>query len=46
MIERGERHEVRNDGDTLLKTLNFYYLPAFNPQGDAIGPGKGQVSPA
>jgi mannose-6-phosphate isomerase-like protein (cupin superfamily) len=40
VIERGERHEVRNDGETLLKTLNFYYPPAFDADGDPAGPGK------
>jgi len=40
VIEHGERHEVDNTGDALLKTLNFYYPPAFDAEGDAIGPGK------
>jgi mannose-6-phosphate isomerase-like protein (cupin superfamily) len=40
VIERGERHEVRNTGRTLLKTLNFYYPPAFDAQGDPVGPGR------
>jgi mannose-6-phosphate isomerase-like protein (cupin superfamily) len=40
VIERGERHEVGNNGDVPLKTLNFYYPPAFDAQGDPIGPGK------
>ena len=40
VIERRERHEVRNTGRSLLKTLNFYYPPAFDRQGDAIGPGR------
>lgn len=40
VIERGERHEVRNTGRTLLKTLNFYYPPAFDKEGDPKGPGK------
>ncbi len=40
VIERGERHEVSNNGDVPLKTLNFYYPPAFDAQGDPIGPGK------
>ena len=40
VIERGERHEVRNTGRTLLKTLNFYYPPAFDADGDPKGPGK------
>ncbi|MFC5569849.1 cupin domain-containing protein [Lysobacter yangpyeongensis] len=40
VIEKGERHEVRNTGRTLLKTLNFYYPPAFDADGDPIGPGR------
>ena len=40
VIERRERHEVRNTGRTLLKTLNFYYPPAFDADGDAVGAGK------
>ena len=40
VIEHGERHEVRNDGDEPLKTLNFYYPPAFDAHGDPVGPGK------
>lgn len=40
VIERRERHEVRNTGRTLLKTLNFYYPPAFDADGDPVGPGK------
>ncbi len=27
LIERGERHEVRNDGQAPLRTLNFYAPP-------------------
>lgn len=40
VIEKGERHEVRNTGRTLLKTLNFYYPPAFAADGDPKGPGR------
>jgi mannose-6-phosphate isomerase-like protein (cupin superfamily) len=40
VIERRERHEIRNTGRTLLKTLNFYYPPAFTTGGHAKGPGK------
>lgn len=29
LIERGERHEIRNDGSGNLKTLNFYAPPGF-----------------
>ena len=41
VIEKGEKHEVRNTGRTLLKTLNFYYPPAFAKDGDPKGPGRG-----
>ena len=41
VIEHGERHEIRNDGDGLLKTVNFYYPPAFDAEGEPVGPGKG-----
>ncbi len=40
VIEKGERHEIRNTGRTLLRTLNFYYPPAFDAQGDPVGPGR------
>lgn len=40
VIERGERHEIRNTGPTALKTLNFYYPPAFDGDGEPIGPGR------
>lgn len=40
VIERGERHEVRNTGRSLLKTLNFYYPPAFDADGDPVGAGR------
>jgi mannose-6-phosphate isomerase-like protein (cupin superfamily) len=40
VIEHGERHEIRNDGDAPLRTLNFYTPPAFDHEGDPVGPGK------
>ena len=40
VIERGERHQVRNTGRTLLKTVNFYYPPAFAGNGVPKGPGR------
>jgi mannose-6-phosphate isomerase-like protein (cupin superfamily) len=46
VIERGERHEIRNTGTSALKTLNFYYPPAFTAGGDAKGPGKRRVRAA
>ncbi len=29
LVERGERHEIRNTGRTLLKTINFYSPTAY-----------------
>jgi len=40
VIEKGEKHEVRNTGRALLRTLNFYYPPAFAKDGDPKGPGR------
>lgn len=40
VIEKQERHEIRNTGEGLLKTLNFYYPPAFGRDGEPKGPGK------
>jgi mannose-6-phosphate isomerase-like protein (cupin superfamily) len=34
LIERDDRHEIRNTGRTLLRTLNFYVPPAYDPEGD------------
>lgn len=40
VIERGERHEIRNTGATPLKTLNLYYPPAYDAQGEPLSPGR------
>jgi mannose-6-phosphate isomerase-like protein (cupin superfamily) len=40
VIERGERHEIRNTGDEPLQTLNVYYPPAFDEDGEPVGPGR------
>jgi mannose-6-phosphate isomerase-like protein (cupin superfamily) len=40
VIEHGERHEVRNTGRAPLETLNFYYPPAFDEEGDPVGAGR------
>ncbi|MEI2455357.1 cupin domain-containing protein [Lysobacter firmicutimachus] len=39
-IERGERHEIRNTGRSLLKTVNFYTPPAYDPDQDPLPAGK------
>lgn len=38
-IGRGERHEIRNTGRGLLKTLNFYYPPAYDADGEPLRAG-------
>ncbi|MCQ4167294.1 cupin domain-containing protein [Tahibacter harae] len=40
VIERGERHEIRNTGRTLLRTLNFYTPPAYRADGEPLPAGR------
>ena len=40
LIERGDRHEIRNTGRTPLKTLNVYVPPAYTKSGDEVPPGR------
>ncbi|HVF62824.1 MAG TPA: cupin domain-containing protein [Casimicrobiaceae bacterium] len=40
LIEHGDRHEIKNTGRVLLKTLNFYVPPAYTKSGDELPPGK------
>ena len=40
LIEHGERHEIKNVGRTLLRTLNFYVPPAYTKRGDELPRGK------
>lgn len=39
-IERRERHEVKNTGRALLRTLNFYVPPAYKANGDPLPRGR------
>ena len=39
-IPRGERHEIRNTGRTLLRTINFYVPPAYGKRGKELPRGK------
>lgn len=41
-IERGETHEIRNTGNTPLKTVNFYHPPAYDAQGEPLPAGEAQ----
>jgi len=40
LIEHGDRHEIRNTGRTLLRTLNFYVPPAYTKSGDELPRGR------
>ena len=40
VIERGERHEIRNTGRVPLKTLNFYLPPAYAADGTPLPAGR------
>jgi mannose-6-phosphate isomerase-like protein (cupin superfamily) len=40
LIEHGERHEIRNTGQTALKTLNFYSPPGYSKGGNELPAGK------
>jgi len=40
LIERGERHEIRNTGRATLRTLNLYLPPAYTKRGDPLPRGR------
>lgn len=40
LIEHGDQHEIRNTGNTLLKTLNLYSPPAYTKKGDELPRAK------
>ena len=40
LIERGDEHEIKNTGRTLLRTLNFYVPPAYDKNGEELPPAK------
>ena len=40
LIERGDKHEIRNTGRTPLKTLNVYVPPAYTKSGDELPRGR------
>jgi mannose-6-phosphate isomerase-like protein (cupin superfamily) len=40
LIERDDRHEIRNTGGQPLKTLNFYVPPAYSRDGDELRAAK------
>ncbi len=40
LIQRGDRHEIRNTGNGPLKTLNVYVPPAYTDEGEELPAGK------
>jgi mannose-6-phosphate isomerase-like protein (cupin superfamily) len=40
LIEHGDEHEIRNNGRTPLRTLNFYSPPAYTRSGDPLPRAK------
>lgn len=40
LIERGDRHEIRNIGKEPLRTLNVYVPPAYTDQGEELPAGR------
>jgi mannose-6-phosphate isomerase-like protein (cupin superfamily) len=40
LIEHGDRHEIRNTGRQLLKTLNLYSPPGYTATGDELPAAK------
>lgn len=40
LIERGDRHEVKNTGRALLRTLNIYVPPAYRADGEPLPRGR------
>jgi mannose-6-phosphate isomerase-like protein (cupin superfamily) len=41
LIERGDRHEIRNTGRTPLRTLSVYVPPAYRADGEELPRGRG-----
>jgi mannose-6-phosphate isomerase-like protein (cupin superfamily) len=42
LIEAGDRHEIRNTGRTLLKTVSVYVPPAYRDEENELPAGKGE----
>lgn len=40
LIEHGETHEIKNDGEEPLKTLNFYVPPAYSEEEEPLPSGE------
>jgi mannose-6-phosphate isomerase-like protein (cupin superfamily) len=40
LIEQGDKHQIKNTGRALLRTLNIYVPPAYDSKGDELPAGK------
>ncbi|RYZ51934.1 MAG: cupin domain-containing protein, partial [Proteobacteria bacterium] len=40
LIEKGDRHQIKNTGEGMLRTLNIYVPPAYTPAGNENKRGK------
>jgi mannose-6-phosphate isomerase-like protein (cupin superfamily) len=40
LIEHGDKHQIRNTGRALLRTLNVYVPPAYTTAGDELARAK------
>jgi mannose-6-phosphate isomerase-like protein (cupin superfamily) len=40
LIQRGDKHEIRNLGSGPLQTINIYVPPAYSKEGDELPRGK------
>jgi mannose-6-phosphate isomerase-like protein (cupin superfamily) len=40
LIEKKQKHQIRNTGRALLRTLNFYVPPAYRKDGNPLARGK------
>jgi mannose-6-phosphate isomerase-like protein (cupin superfamily) len=40
LVERGDRHQIRNTGRGLLRTVNIYVPPAYSKSGDPLPRGR------
>lgn len=43
LIEKGDRHEIRNTGRTMLKTVNLYAPPAYRRDGQELPRGRNET---
>lgn len=40
LIEKGDLHEIRNTGRTMMKTVNVYVPPAYRSDGEELPRGR------